>query len=134
MYDIYLLQQLVCNLRKQAVHVITILGGSLEQDNNIYTTEQCGDNAGGHLEEIHPVSGGELLPHVAGDLVVVAVNLVTHQHPQHLHTPELSIMDKLTNQSALHYKAAPNESSPWGWRTPRSPAASLGSSRRWAGW
>ena len=42
----YLLQQLVCNLRKQAVDVITILGGSLEQDNVIYTTEQCGDNAG----------------------------------------------------------------------------------------
>ena len=38
---LYLLQQLVCNLRKQAVHVITILGGSLEQDNIIYTTEQC---------------------------------------------------------------------------------------------
>ena len=36
----------MCNLRKQAVHVITILGGSLEQDNIIYTTEQCGDNAG----------------------------------------------------------------------------------------
>ena len=36
----------MCNLRKQAVHVITILGGSLEQDNVIYTTEQCGDNAG----------------------------------------------------------------------------------------
>ena len=32
------------------------------------------------------------------------------------------------------YKAATNESSPWGWRTPRSPAASPGSSRRWAGW
>ena len=43
----YLLQQLVCNLRKQAVHVITILGGSLEQDNIIYTTEQCRDNASG---------------------------------------------------------------------------------------
>ena len=36
----------MCNLRKQAVHVITILGGSLEQDSIIYTTEQCGDNAG----------------------------------------------------------------------------------------
>ena len=57
-----------------------------------------------HLEEIHPVSGGELLPHLPGDLVVVAVYLVTHQHPQHLHTPELSIMDQLANQSALHYK------------------------------
>ena len=37
---------------------------------------------------------GELLPHVPGNLVVVAVYLVTHQHPQHLHTPELSTMDQ----------------------------------------
>ena len=37
---------------------------------------------------------GELLPHVPGNLVVVAVYLVTHQHPQHLHTAELSTMDQ----------------------------------------
>ena len=54
-----------------------------------------------HLEEIHPVSGGELLAHLPGDLVIVAVYLVTHQHPQHLHTPELSIMDQSTNQSGV---------------------------------
>ena len=40
------------------------------------------------------MSVGELLPHVPGNLVVVAVYLVTHQHPQHLHTPELSTMDQ----------------------------------------
>ena len=54
-----------------------------------------------HLEEIHPVSGGELLPHLPGDLVVVAVYLVTHQHPQHLHTPELSTLNILANQSGV---------------------------------
>ena len=45
------------------------------------------------------MSGGELLAHVSGDLVIVAVNLVTHQHPQHLHTPELSTLNILIGQS-----------------------------------
>ena len=36
------------------------------------------------LQEVHVVPAGELLPHGGGYLVIVPVNLVPHQHPQHL--------------------------------------------------
>jgi len=36
------------------------------------------------LQEVHVVTTGELLSHRGGNLVVVPVYLVPHQHPQHL--------------------------------------------------
>ena len=129
----YLLQQLVCNLRKQAVHVITILGGSLEQDNIIYTTKQC---SVGVTLAVSP--GGNTSracwrtppPRLRGSRGRRGLSCYPPAPAAPAHT-----------RAQYHgpirvegYKAATNESSPWGWRTPRSPAASPGSSRRWAGW
>ena len=50
------------DLCKESVYVITIFGRS--------------------LKEVHSVPVGELLPHVARDLVVVSVNFVPDQNPQ----------------------------------------------------
>ena len=60
----YLLQEFMSDLGEQSVHIITIFSRG--------------------LQEVHPVPVCKLLPHVSRDLVVVPVDLVTHQDPQYL--------------------------------------------------
>ena len=69
------------NLREESVNVITIFGGSLKMFVSLFVT-QISDSA--HLKEIHAVPVGKLLPHVPRYLVVVSVDLVPHEDPEHL--------------------------------------------------
>ena len=69
------------NLREESVNVITIFGGSLKML-NLFVTQISYHRV--HLKEIHPVSVGKLLPHVPGYLMVVSVDLVPHEDPEHL--------------------------------------------------